>query len=236
MSKVRLVMTDLQRRIAYYVSRLDDDSAARHEMNGYTGPADTHRADYISDKWCRVVRISYSGNGYSDEPRVSVHTFVALMDNHTKTLGVIKAGNIHKAHGWKAPARTLRGNLISFDPPPDFAATSVVIGKPKRRERTRLLASTIRNEIVTQIGIPKVRLRVRWDGRDLFIHVIDTTKEEVALVRTYAVQHKERFGIGRYHSDQDNQVYDCVYVYEDGEHEDGVPDTHEAIKILDSLR
>src|SRR5262245_52837886 len=141
-------MTDLQRRIAYYVSRLDEDSAARHEMNDYTWPADTHRADYISEKWCRVVRISHS-QSWSSEPRVSVRAFVALKDNHTKTLGFVKAGNIHKPHGWKAPARTLCGNLLSYDPPADFTPVSIVIAKPKRRERTRLLASTIRNEIAT---------------------------------------------------------------------------------------
>ena len=108
--------------------------------------------------------------------------------------------------------------------------------KPKRRARARLLASTIRNEIAAQIGIPRVRLRVRWDGRDLFIHVIDTIIEEMALVQTYAVQHKERLGISCWYSDHDNQSLDRVYVYEDGEHEDGVLDTHEAIKVLDSLR
>lgn len=229
-------MTDLQRRIAYYVSRLDDDSAARHEVNGYTWPVDTHRADYISEKWCRIVRISHSGTGFS-EPRVSVRAFVALIDYHTKTLGVIKAGNIHKPHGWKAPARTLHGNLLSFDPPADFTPVSTVIdkSKPKRRERTRLLASTIRNEIATQIGVPKVRLRVRWDRDALIIHVIDTTKEEMAVVLDYALQHKTRFGVSIY-CDDDNQLRDCVYVFEDGEHEDGVLDTHEAIKVLDSLR
>lgn len=42
----------------------------------------------------------------------SVYGWVALHDNSTQTLGEVKAGDIHKAASFKAPAKTARGNVF----------------------------------------------------------------------------------------------------------------------------
>ena len=45
----------------------------------------------------------------------SVYAFIALQDGHTKTLGTLKAGDIHKPAGFKAPAKHARGNVFEAD-------------------------------------------------------------------------------------------------------------------------
>lgn len=50
------------------------------------------------------------------QPTVSsVYTFVCLKDGQTKALGNLKAGDIHKAAGWKAPAKHARGSVFQDD-------------------------------------------------------------------------------------------------------------------------
>ncbi len=41
-----------------------------------------------------------------------VHSFVAKVDNTTKSLGSVKCGDVLKAATWKQPARHARGNLF----------------------------------------------------------------------------------------------------------------------------
>jgi len=55
-------------------------------------------------KWWKIL----SGSG-------SVHSFVAKVDNHSKALGFVKEGDIHKAASWSAPARTARGSIFTPD-------------------------------------------------------------------------------------------------------------------------
>lgn len=96
---------DLKERIAELVKVADAKNAEYYARQGFTFESPPkHTADYISDKWCRIVT-----NGTHQR---SVYCFVALQDNYTKALGTVKAGDIHKAAGWKAPAKHARGNVF----------------------------------------------------------------------------------------------------------------------------
>lgn len=71
-----------------------------------------HQAQYISEKWCRIVTLE-EYNGKWEER--SVYAFIALQDNQTKALGSVKAGDIHKAATYKAPAKIARGSVFAAD-------------------------------------------------------------------------------------------------------------------------
>ncbi len=103
---------DLRERINLLVQKADEATARYWQQMAYTHAAPpTHRADYISDKWCRIVTVEH----WPDQaPRdSSVYGFVCLQDGFTKSLGTLKAGDIHKAAGWKAPAKVARGNVFN---------------------------------------------------------------------------------------------------------------------------
>lgn len=78
----------------------------------YSNPP-RRRADYLSEKWCRILVQEERQGLYVD---TSVYAFICLKDNQTKALGVLKAGDIHKAATFKAPAKHARGNVFF----PDF--------------------------------------------------------------------------------------------------------------------
>jgi len=107
-------MSDLKERIAEFVKVADQVAAEYWEQMKYTfAKPPQHRADFISDKWVRVVTLDVPHEG---EPKVqSVYAFIALQDGHTKTLGTLKAGDIHKPAGFKAPAKHARGNVFADD-------------------------------------------------------------------------------------------------------------------------
>lgn len=64
--------------------------------------------DYMSDKWCRLL---VTENGRSR----SVYGFVALVDNTTRTMGHVTAGDIHKSESYKRPAKHARGSVFQDD-------------------------------------------------------------------------------------------------------------------------
>jgi hypothetical protein len=88
----------LKERIEAMVKRIGELIDEYWQKQGFSQEKPTHRADYISDKWCRIVVIERG------EVR-SVYGFVCLQDYETKTLGKLKAGDIHKSAGFKAPAK-----------------------------------------------------------------------------------------------------------------------------------
>jgi hypothetical protein len=96
-------------RIQALVQRVDQITADYFKKMNWIQPVPTHRADYISDKWARIVVLE-ERNG---TPQVSsVYCFVCLQDGYTKTLGPLKAGDIHKAASFKAPAKHARGSVL----------------------------------------------------------------------------------------------------------------------------
>jgi len=103
--------TDLNTAIANFVKAADEVTAEHWTAQGYTFSAPPiHRADFLSDKWVRVVVLE-DRNG---ERKVSsVYAFIALVENTTKALGTVKPGDIHKAATFKAPAKHARGNVFA---------------------------------------------------------------------------------------------------------------------------
>lgn len=98
---------DLRERIAAFVEFLANTTAKYFAVNypNLTPPKFT--ADYMSDKWCRIVK--------EDGSSRSVTAFVALQDNRTNALGQVTAGDIHKAAGWPKPAKHKRGSVFVED-------------------------------------------------------------------------------------------------------------------------
>ncbi len=106
-------MDNFMERVDEFVRAADRISAEYWtRMNYIHSSPPTHRADYISDKWVRVVTLE-ERNGI---PQVSsVYAFIVQVDGFTKTLGVLKKGDIHKPASFKAPAKHARGNIFQAD-------------------------------------------------------------------------------------------------------------------------
>lgn len=105
----------LDARIAALVAQADELTRQHWETNKITySPPETHRADYISDKWVRIVVIEHREPGDAGQVR-RVYAFVCLRDYSTKGLGSCKAGDIHKPDGFKRPAKHARGSVFSKD-------------------------------------------------------------------------------------------------------------------------
>lgn len=95
----------MQEQIDRFVEAADRLSAEYWQKMGYIhSPAPTHQAETLSDKWVRVT--------VQNGTQRSVYAFICLKDYSTKTLGQLKAGDIHKAASWKIPAKHARGNIM----------------------------------------------------------------------------------------------------------------------------
>lgn len=106
-------MSILRERIDAFVLEADRLSAEYFKANGYTfSLPPLHRANF-SEKWAKVVVLEDRGAG--SRVATSVYAFIALKDNVTRTLGVVKAGDIHKAASFSAPAKVSRGSVFSAD-------------------------------------------------------------------------------------------------------------------------
>lgn len=104
----------LTERIVEFVKAADEVVAAHWVEQGFTfSPPPTHRADYLSDKWVKVVTVEHQHDG--TQRASSVYAFIALQDGETKALGTIRQGNIHKSASFKAPAKHARGNVFADD-------------------------------------------------------------------------------------------------------------------------
>lgn len=105
---------ELNARIEAFVKAADEIVAEYWQRQNFTfSPPPTHRADYLSDKWVRVVTVEHQHDGGQRDS--SVYAFIALVDNTTKALGTVKPGDIHKAATFKAPAKHARGNVFAED-------------------------------------------------------------------------------------------------------------------------
>lgn len=102
---------DLNTAIANFVKAADEVTAAYWTAQNFTfSPPPVHRADFLSDKWVRVVTLEKRGEEWKV---ASVFAFIALVENTTKALGTVKPGDIHKAATFKAPAKHARGNVFA---------------------------------------------------------------------------------------------------------------------------
>jgi len=97
---------DIKPKIEEFI-RVADRLVADY-LSAYSMAPPIHRADYISDKWVRVVTVE---NGRDS----SVYAFICLKDYTTKTLGQLKTGDIHKPATFKVAAKHARGNVFDAD-------------------------------------------------------------------------------------------------------------------------
>jgi hypothetical protein len=68
---------------------------------------------YTSDKWAKLLSAT-TVDGITERGH-SAYGFICLKDFETKTLGVLKAGDIHKPASWQSPAKHARGNVFNDD-------------------------------------------------------------------------------------------------------------------------
>ena len=103
----------MQARIDGFIRAADEIAAAYWKQNNFTYcEPPTHRADFISEKWCRVVTMELR-NGVPQS--ASVYAFIAMMDFANKALGQVQAGDIHKPSSFRVPAKHARGSILADD-------------------------------------------------------------------------------------------------------------------------
>ena len=101
--------TILRTRIDAYVAEAQRVMGKQYAEHYPNLTPDTLSAEYVSDKWAKIITTRAGTSGRS------VHSFVCLKDGETKALGKVTAGDIHKAAGWKAPAKHARGSVLDLD-------------------------------------------------------------------------------------------------------------------------
>lgn len=93
-----------------YVRAIDAASRANYAAQYPSLTPPVLAAEVLSNKWCRITTTDRGPDGQIVSR--SVHSFVALTSYTTKGLGTVFAGDIHKAAGWKAPAKHARGSVL----------------------------------------------------------------------------------------------------------------------------
>jgi hypothetical protein len=99
---------DLNARIDAFVAHVNDKVSQHYARSFSQLTTPTHVAEKLSDKWTRINVVK---NGRTS----SVYCFICTKDGETKALGKVVAGDIHKAAGFKAPAKHSRGTVFSED-------------------------------------------------------------------------------------------------------------------------
>ena len=113
MSKVKFDDDALGGRILALIAEIDRVYAEYAARNKFNHSKTRHVAEFVSDKWCKIVTEDLREDGTVSGR--SVYGFVALRGFSNRTLGFVVAGDIHKAAGWATPAKTPRGNVFKED-------------------------------------------------------------------------------------------------------------------------
>lgn len=101
---------ELVARINAFVAHVDAIVVKHWEDMKFTfSPPPKHQIEYLSGKWGRINVLREDGT--VDH----VYGFICLQDGQTKALGTLKAGGIHKAATFKAPAKHSRGSVFAAD-------------------------------------------------------------------------------------------------------------------------
>lgn len=95
-------MSDLQTAIDAFLAHLNAMRAKANE--GRTTPYFLTASVEPGKSYARVV-VDNGGQR-------SAYAFIALVDNTTKGMGVVKAGEVFKPDGWKAPAKIARADVF----------------------------------------------------------------------------------------------------------------------------
>lgn len=104
----------IERGIESFLQHIDQIQDDYWLASGYTHPQPTHRVEYLSAKWAKIITVERRGLN-NEQPSQSVYCFICLQDGETKTLGKLQAGDIHMAASWKAPAKHARGSILTAD-------------------------------------------------------------------------------------------------------------------------
>ena len=103
-----------QERLDAFIAHANKVSEEYWTRNNYThAKPPIRKAEFASDKWVKVY--SYDRNNDGTARKSSIYAFIARIDFQTKTLGYIKAGDIHKPASYQAPAKHARGNIFQND-------------------------------------------------------------------------------------------------------------------------
>lgn len=103
----------MKERIDAFVKRADEVTAEYWEKAKLTyAKAPVHEVEY-GPKWAKVYTMrEHEGKRHE---RSSIYAFIALVDMQTRTLGTVKAGDIHKPASYKLPAKHKRGSVLEND-------------------------------------------------------------------------------------------------------------------------
>ena len=100
-------MSELNDRIETFCKKVNDMLELSFKDNMCKAVVEV---EYISDKWARLTKFDIWNDVKSKGG--SVYAFICLKDYQTKTLGVLKTGDIHTPASWKAPAKHARANVF----------------------------------------------------------------------------------------------------------------------------
>lgn len=99
---------DLLKRIDGFMAAVNDlrSKSNLEAGNSYHEPLRI-RAGRVGGDWVAIDKVD-GGSG-------SVYCFVRMTDGQTRTLGSLKAGDIHKPASYKAPAKHARASVLDAD-------------------------------------------------------------------------------------------------------------------------
>lgn len=108
--------TELLVRIEGFIAAVNAIRTKANEAagNNYHEPLRI-RGGRVDGDWVAIDRVD-GGSG-------AVYCFVRMTDGQNRTLGAMKAGDIHKPATYKAPAKHARGNVNA----PDFGASCATL-------------------------------------------------------------------------------------------------------------
>lgn len=101
----------LEERIQEFVQKANQICKEYYAKEEFKMTPPTHKAE-INGKWARIFSCRTVGENQTTQ--LSAYAFICMKDGQTKHLGKLKAGDIHMAASFKAPAKHARGTL--FDP------------------------------------------------------------------------------------------------------------------------
>lgn len=97
-------MSDLQTAIDAFLAHLREVRAKGNAESSAATPYFGEVSLEVGKTYARVV----VANGCQR----SAYAFIALVDNTTKGMGVVTAGQVFKPDGWKAPAKIARADVF----------------------------------------------------------------------------------------------------------------------------
>ena len=101
----------LKEGIANFIREIDKVVADHWKKSDFNfSPPPTQEVQW-GKTWAKIVTREHQHDGSSKVARV--YGFVCLKDGQTKSLGVLKAGDIHMAASFQSPAKHARGNVMN---------------------------------------------------------------------------------------------------------------------------